>query len=189
MTFLVLDGTGDNHICFPYVLYNMPYNDYDKLGGTLMTDEKFYQSLDWDKCNFGLGNIYPAYNVLSLIKDLFKTEGYEIGGSVFTNSKFLNLYQTYSESPEKYNETRQTPYYVSFNYNYRIRKSNNTSITATTANIFNNLTVGFDTLLLSDNTSLTNIKNEYHILIENTANSYALIADKLQRFNIIIQCQ
>lgn len=171
----VLDGTGDNHICFPYVLYNMPYNNYDNLDGTLITDEKCYQSLNWKECNFGLGNIYPAYNVLSIIKDLFKTEGYEIGGNIFTNSKFLNLYQTYSESPEKYNEIRQTPYYVSFNYNYRIRKNNNTSITATTANIFNNLTVGFDTLLLSDNTSLTNIKNEYNILIENTENSYAMI--------------
>ena len=61
----------DRHIAFPYILYRLPYN---YTGSTLPLTT---QDLSASGSTFTLDNVFPAYNVLSVIKDIFESEGYK----------------------------------------------------------------------------------------------------------------
>lgn len=175
------DVDADKHVCFPYVLYNVPYNNYDKINSGTEISEKYYQTLNFANSNFSLNTIYPAFNVLSVLKDMFATEGYSLSGNVFQNAKFTGLYQTYAAEPDLYGSEKNTPYYCRFDFMYapRFQKANEASYsisqTLTTAQVMGGLNVGFDTLLLSDRTTLSNVTNEYNMLVTNSQGTYSLI--------------
>lgn len=99
----------DNHICFPYVLYGLPYKGEDS------NDDIYRQS---SKVQLTMDDVFPAYQVTSVIKDIFKTEGYNVIGNVFNNNYFNDLYQTFQAPLQDYVDTRQAPYYCKFDYNY-----------------------------------------------------------------------
>lgn len=102
----------DNHVCFPYVLWNWPYNKPE------VTNDRYYQATNYEDTTFNLNNVFPAYNVLSVLKDMFATEGYTLTGNVFENEKLNGLYQTYNESADLWKTDRMTPYYLSFSCDY-----------------------------------------------------------------------
>lgn len=161
----------DNHVCFPYVLYGWPYN---KQG---VTTDKFYQSLKYDETTFNINNIFPAFNVLSVLKDIFKTDGYNLTGNVFENPKFNGLYQTYSESPDLWKTDKNTPYYLSFSANYTMCKyiqEISAYNLSETAEEFEQ--EGFkywaDNPVWSNNTSFSSINNKYGMMKTVTAEGY-----------------
>lgn len=104
----------DNHICYPYILYSKPYNTYDEY----IIDENDKQKLSLNENNFSYQNVIPAFNLLSVVKDIFKTKGYDVIGNVFSNSAFDKMYQTLNISGDDYNKLRNVPYYLDFDCSY-----------------------------------------------------------------------
>ena len=153
----------DNHVCFPYVLYGWPYNKANT------TSDKYYQNLNFDDTTFNLNNVFPSFNVLSVLKDMFKTEGYTLTGNVFNNEKLAGLYQTYNESADLWKTNRMTPYYLSFSCDYWMCKyiqeigAYNLSETAEEFE-----EEGFkywaDNPVWSNNTTFTGIDNKYEMM-------------------------
>ena len=153
----------DNHVCFPYVLYNWPYNKPD------VTTDRFYQSLKFEETTFTLNNIFPAFNVLSVLKDMFETEGYNLVGNVFDNVKLNGLYQTYYESPDLWKQNKMTPYYLSFDCSYRLCKYDQTTaqdVVSKSAEEFDDENFRFyaDSPFLSNNSVFTNVNNKYNMM-------------------------
>lgn len=153
----------DNHICFPYVLYNYPYNQPDT--GL----DKYQQTLNYNASTFNLNNVFPAFNVLSVLKDVFRTENYNLTGNIFSDTRFAGLFQSYSSSFEEYKEAKNTPYYVSFDCDYVLRGwSNklNRMNTSASAEVVEDTTFryGVDAPLYSDNATVTNIVDEYEMI-------------------------
>ena len=106
----------DRHICYPYVLYSLPYNNAEKAA---IDGLDFYtQRLDYGYHTMTNDNVFPAFNVCSVLKDMFKTEGYNLQGNIFDDEKFRDLYQTFSYSYNDYIEKKNVPYYLSFSCNY-----------------------------------------------------------------------
>lgn len=107
----------DNHICYPYVLYSLPYNDSE------IAIEKgldFYtQDLAYGNHTITCDNIFPSYNICSLLKDMFKTEGYNVQGNIFGDEKFKDLYQTFQCDYNKYIEGKNMPFYLNFSCKYK----------------------------------------------------------------------
>lgn len=153
----------DNHVCFPYVLYGWPYNKPNT------TNDRYYQNLNFDDTTFNLNNVFPSFNVLSVLKDMFKTEGYTLTGNVFENEKLAGLYQTYNESADLWKTDRMTPYYLSFSCDYWMCKyiqeigAYNLSETAEEFE-----EEGFkywaDNPVWSNNTTFTGIDNKYEMM-------------------------
>lgn len=153
----------DNHVCFPYVLYGWPYNKANT------TNDRYYQNLNFDDTTFNLNNVFPSFNVLSVLKDMFKTEGYTLTGNVFNNEKLAGLYQTYNESADLWKTNRMTPYYLSFSCDYWMCKyiqeigAYNLSETAEEFE-----EEGFkywaDNPVWSNNTTFTGIDNKYEMM-------------------------
>ena len=161
----------DNHVCFPYVLYNWPYN---KPG---VTTDKFYQSLDFEDTTFNLNNVFPAYNVLSVLKDMFATEGYNLVGNVFDNPKLNGLYQTYYESPDLWKTNKNTPYYLSFECDYwlcKYEQSISAHILSETAEEFEDEGFKFyaDNPVWSNNTTFTSVNNKYGMMKKAYSDKY-----------------
>lgn len=161
----------DNHVCFPYVLYGWPYNKPD------VTSDRYWQSLNYADTTFDLNNIFPAYNVLSVLKDIFKTEGYELTGNVFSNPKLNGLYQTYSESADLWKTQKMTPYHLSFSCNYtlcRYEQMVSANILSETAEEFDEPGFRFyaDNPVWSNNTTFTNIDNKYNMMKRVTVDGY-----------------
>lgn len=151
----------DKHICFPYVLYRLPYND------TGSTYDLNTQDLAPSGNTFSVDTMFPAFNVLSVLKDCFEGEGYNIKGNIFEQPKFTELYQTLNIDAKTYSDERETPYYVGFHADYSIRKNNNTSSTALIATPFEGFSdnqVGADAILLSENTKITNEVDDFNML-------------------------
>lgn len=153
----------DNHVCFPYVMYGWPYN---KAG---VTDDKFYQALNFEDTTITLNNIYPAFNVLSVLKDIFRSEGYNLVGNVFDNPKFSGLFQTYSESADLWKTEKNTPYYLSFGCNYTLCKYEqqiSANILSETAEEFDEDYFRFwaDNPVWSNNATFTSMNNKYNML-------------------------
>lgn len=153
----------DNHVCFPYVLWNWPYNKPNT------TTDRYYQATNFEDTTFNLNNVFPAYNVLSVLKDMFKTEGYTLTGNVFENEKLNGLYQTYYESADLWKTDRMTPYFLSFSCDYWMCKyiqeigAYNLSETAEEFE-----EEGFkywaDNPVWSNNTTFTSIDNKYEMM-------------------------
>lgn len=110
------DKYKDLHICFPYILYGLPMNLVDNV---IEQGLDFYtQDLEYGKHNISTDNIFPAFNVLSVLKDMFETEGYKLQGNVFDNDKFKYLYQTFQGNYTDYIDKKETPLYLSFSCKY-----------------------------------------------------------------------
>lgn len=153
----------DNHICFPYVLYNWPYNKFDTTLG------RYQQTTNYNDSNFDLNTTLPAFNVLSVLKDIFASEGYNLIGNVFDNIKFTDLYQSYSSAWDDYKKTKQTPYYLKFHcswglrkYSQQLRRQN----TSSSAEEFNDdrFKFGADIPLYSNNSVISGVVNKYEMM-------------------------
>lgn len=182
----------DRHICYPYVLYNLPYNDATRAASDSLN---FYtQKLDYGYHTMTADNIYPAFNVCSVIKDMFATEGYNVQGNIFGNEKFKDLYQTFQYSYQDYKDEKQVPYYLKFKCSYDNYRSNNISSTLQIATIWNEDTVDFDEYdkegefdgnmmygvddpLVADatNSTITELANDQHMLATGTETNGKLI--------------
>ena len=168
-------ASADTHVVFPYILYRLPYNNADS-SYPITT-----QDLSASGNNFSTENIFPAYNVLSILKDCFEGEGYKLTGNIFSQDKFKELYQTFSASWNDYHQSKNTPYYVSFTADYNLRKDNNTSSTALLSDLFSDpsMRVGTDAILLSENTTITNEVDDYNMLaLGKNSNAHSLIIPK-----------
>ena len=153
----------DNHVCFPYVLWNWPYNKPNT------TTDRYYQATNFEDTTFNLNNTFPAFNVLSVLKDMFATEGYTLTGNVFENEKLNSLYQTYYESADLWKTDRMTPYFLSFSCDYWMCKyiqEIGTYNLSETAEEFEE--EGFkywaDNPVWSNNTTFTSIENKYEMM-------------------------
>lgn len=174
-------SNADRHICFPYVLYRLPYNN---TGSTYNTTT---QDLAASGNTFAIDNLFPAYNVLSIIKDCFEGEGYKIQGNIFGIEKFTELYQTFSTSWKDYHDSKNTPYYVSFHADYDMKRGDNISSTLVETSLFSDpsMTVGTDAILLSENTKITNEVDDYNMLAKGTnTNAHSLIVPKTGWYRI-----
>lgn len=163
-TDVIYNRTDDKHIVYPYVLYRLPYNN---TGSTLPITT---QDLSASGSTFTTENVFPAYNVLSVLKDIFKGEGYNLQGNVFEIEKFNELYQSFNYSYKDYHEGKNTPYYLSFSCDYLMRTNDNTSSTLQVVNLFDNpsMQYGTDAFLLSENSRITEIKDDYNMLVKGT---------------------
>ena len=153
----------DNHVCFPYVLYGWPYNKPE------VTTDRYYQATNFEDTTFTLNNIFPAFNVLSVLKDMFATEGYNLVGNVFDNPKLNGLYQTYSESADLWKTEKMTPYSLSFSCDYTLCKyiqEVSASVLSETAEEFDEEYFRFwaDNPVWSNNTTFTSIDNKYDMM-------------------------
>lgn len=156
------DTTKDLHIGFPYVLYRLPYNN------TESTLPITTQDLAASGNTFSVENVFPAYNVLSVIKDIFEGEGYKIQGNIFSMKKFTDLYQTFNYDPKDYHNDKVVPYYLSFDFDYVLRRGDNTSSTARIVELFDDPSMrwGTDAMLLSENTVFSNEEDDYNMLVK-----------------------
>ena len=153
----------DNHVCFPYVLYGWPYNKPE------VTNDRYYQATDFADTTFTLNNIFPAFNVLSVLKDMFATEGYNLVGNVFENPKLNGLFQTYSESADLWKTDKMTPYSLSFSCDYTLCKyiqEISAFNLSETAEEFDDENFRFwvDNPVWSNNTTFTSINNKYEMM-------------------------
>jgi hypothetical protein len=150
----------DMHICFPYILYRLPYNVKES------PYEITVQDLSPTGNTFTTENIFPAFNVLSVLKDVFEGEGFKIQGNIFELGKFKDLYQTFSYDPKKYHDEKVVPYYFDVNMSYTLRLGDNTSSTAQETTLFTDpqMRWGTDALLLSENTTYGGIDDSYGMM-------------------------
>ena len=159
-TDVIYNRSDDKHIVYPYVLYRLPYNN---TGSTLPITT---QDLSASGSTFTTENIFPAYNVLSVLKDIFKGEGYNLQGNIFSIEKFNELYQSFNYSYNDYHEGKNTPYYLSFSCDYNMRTNDNTSSTLQVVNLFDDpsMKYGTDAFLLSENSKIYNEVDDYNML-------------------------
>lgn len=176
-----LEKYRDRHICYPYVLYSLPYNDGMKAVGDNL--DFYTQKLDYGYHTMNNDNIFPSFNVCSIIKDMFKTEGYNVQGNIFDDEKFNDLYQTFQYSYSEYLEKRLVPYYVKFSAsydNYRNKKIPSTleqvtiwsqdEVEVKSGKFDGNMMYGADVPLSTDaNNVRFNVQsNDYHMLADGT---------------------
>ena len=178
---IIWNTSTDRHICFPYVLYRLPYNN------TGSTYDITTQDLAASGNTFSVDNIFPAYNVLSVLQDAFDGEGYKLQGNVFGIDKFKELYQTFAVPYKQYHESKNTPYYCSFHADYAMMRNNNISSTLLETSIFDDpsMLIGSDAILLSENTKITNEIDDYNMLAKGkNSNSHSLIIPKTGWYRI-----
>jgi len=174
-------STADKHIAFPYVLYRLPYNN------TASTLSITTQDLSASGSTFSIDNVFPAFNVLSILKDAFEGEGYKIQGNIFGIEKFQELYQTLSMQSKDYHGQKNTPYYVSFHADYDMRRGDNISSTLIETSLYSDpsMLVGTDAILLSENTRITNEQDDYNMLPKGiNSNAHSLIIPKTGWYRI-----
>lgn len=167
----------DKHVCYPYLLYSRPLN----LGSSLDYPDVYTQDLSVSGCGISMDSIFPSFNVLSVIRDMFSTFGYTVSGNVFENERFTGLYQTYQGNYSDYLSGRVTPYYVEFSCNYDNRRNWHNSPTLQVANIWvdNEYKDGWSTfdgrfqygvdvpLQAGDNNSTVSVvRNNYKMLVK-----------------------
>ena len=93
---------------FPYVLYGLlPKVPIDKNANN-------YSARDvWDaSVRYNMQDVPPSINPLLMLKHLFNSNGYELGGSAFNDPKLTQLYQSYKNS---------TDYVQPWNYGHHAR--------------------------------------------------------------------
>ena len=158
-------------ICFPYVLYSLPYNDAEKAAEQGI--DNYTQDLQYGVHTITNRNVFPAFNVLSVLTDMFATEGYYLKGNIFDDKKFTNLYQTYQGSSSDYVEKNNAPFYLYFDFDYDNIKfsgsSYNISSTLETDTLWTDIDdsayeAGVDSPLLSENTRISTIEDDEHML-------------------------
>lgn len=79
---------------FPYTLYGLLPKVQGPDGG--------YSGRDvWDETvTVGMADFAPSPNVLKLIRHLFETQGYNIGGTAFEDERLVKLYMSYKNDPQ-----------------------------------------------------------------------------------------
>lgn len=172
---IIFNTSEDRHIAFPYVLYRLPYNN---TGSTLPVTT---QDLSASGSTFTTENLFPAYNVCSVLKDIFRGEGYNLQGNIFGIEKFSELYQSFNYAYSDYHQGKNTPYYVSFDLKYNMRTNDNTSSTLQITDMFQDpsMSYGTDAFLLSENSVITNEKDDYNMLVKGqTSNARTLVVPK-----------
>lgn len=162
----------DKHICFPYVLYSWPYNTVEANKG------KYEQSTKYEETTFNLNNVLPAFNVLSVLKDMFATNGYNLIGNVFDNPKFTELFQSYSSNWDLYKSEKKTPYYLKFHCEGGLRKYSKEKQrmnTSSSAEEIDDAKFRFcaDVPLYSDNATISNVDNKYEMMKTSTDTSFS----------------
>ena len=174
----------DRHVCFPYVLYGVPFNVSE------VAQENEYdlytQDLEFGSHRIWSDNVFPAFNVLSVLQDVFATEGYRVIGNIFDDVKFKDLYQTMQYSYSDYKKMRQVPYYLEFNCNYSNYRNGNIPYSLQVATLWSDDVVfesnndretdgtykaGVDCPLVaeSDNSTITIVKNDQHIMVKGSS--------------------
>lgn len=106
----------DKHVCYPYTLYSLPMNEADAAMQENL--DHYTQNLEYGKHTISTLNVFPAYNVLSVLKDMFATEGYNVQGNIFDDEKFKDLYQTFQYDYSKFIDERNSPYHLKFSASY-----------------------------------------------------------------------
>lgn len=178
---IIFNRSEDRHIVFPYILYRLPYN---ATGSTLPITT---QDLSASGSSFTTENMFPAYNVCSVLKDIFRGEGYNLQGNIFNIEKFNELYQTFNYGYSDYHQGKNTPYYLSFNCDYTMRTNNNTSSTLQITNLFDDpsMRYGTDAFLVSENSRIYNEVDDYNMLVKGvTSNSRTLVVPKTGWYRI-----
>lgn len=108
----------DNHVVFPYVLYGLPMNIPEEVS----VDADIYtQDLQYGKHSITEDKIYPSFNVVSVLKDIFKTEGYNLTGNIIDGNMkdfFGGLYQTFQYSYNDYVKNKEVPFYCKVSGSY-----------------------------------------------------------------------
>lgn len=111
-------GVLDDHIVYPYVLYGLPPHNTE----AIPIDQDIYsQDLEYGKHSITENNVFPAFNVVSLLKDMFKTEGYNLTGNIINGNLkdlFGGLYQTFQYSYDDYVKNKQVPFYCRIKGSY-----------------------------------------------------------------------
>lgn len=113
-----INDVHDNHVVFPYILYSLPMNNPEEVPIDM---DIYTQDLEYKKHSISDDNIYPAFNVVSVLKDIFKTEGYNLTGNIIdgNNKDFYNgLYQTFQYSYDDYKNNKEVPFYCRIKGNY-----------------------------------------------------------------------
>lgn len=131
---------GDKYVCFPYVVYNFPRSKFD----TGQEDEHV-QFTDYENTTFTYKNIYPAYRVVKVIEQLFKTYGYKVSGNIFNDKRFSNLWMNSSFETDDYESEFNYPQFV------------------TVVGRYDNLTSDSDTLsYIEESVPNTELKRKYY---------------------------
>ena len=179
---IIFNTSTDRHIAFPYILYRLPYNN---TGSTLPITT---QDLSASGSSFDTENVFPAYNVCSVLRDIFKGEGYNLQGNIFGMEKFTELYQSFNYAYTDYHQGKNTPYYCSFSLDYKTRKNDNISSTLQVVDLFNEtptMRMGTDAFLLSENSVISNEIDDYNMLVKgNGSESRSLIIPKAGWYRI-----
>ena len=149
------------HICFPYVLYNLPYWQ-----GSLPQANKYSQPTTYEQANFNTDNFFPAFSVTSIIKDIFKTFNYNVEGNIFNDPRFNMLYQTYMGEPDKYVEKKEAPYYCRLEVNYQTVLGSNIDSTLQMTQAVGDIQGAATDLCLSDNSTFYK-EDDYDMITDN----------------------
>lgn len=184
---------GDIHICFPLCYYGLPYNNGK---WSEVTEEKEFQTTVLNASNLTPERLFPSYNVLSVIKDCFKTFDYNVVGNVFDNPKFNLLYQTYGGSgvsADDYADNNSTPYYVRIKGKYSYYNSDYKTISTTLlVKDDEGYKYGTDSVFTSNNNFVNTVDDRYG-LVGSVANgngqSVSLMVPKSGWYNVRLNSQ
>lgn len=102
------DEKANHYVSFPYIVYNYcrsAFGDDTEPNGVV-------QLTDFNNTGFSFENIYPSYNVLKVVEEIFNTYGYKVSGNVFGDKRFKDLWMTSSFDADDYKEKLQYPQYV-----------------------------------------------------------------------------
>ena len=112
------DTVLDNHVVYPYVLYGLPMHNTENIP---FDQDIYLQDLAYQKHNINENNVFPAFNVVSVLKDMFKTEGYNLTGNIIDGNMkdfFGGLYQTFQYSYDDYVKNKEVPFYCKVKGSY-----------------------------------------------------------------------
>jgi len=152
----------DKHICFPFILYNIPYNSD-------AVSDKYTQYASYeDGANWDLDYMIPAFNITSVIKDIFKTFNMNVDGNIFNDEKFNKLYMTYSGEYDKFKNAKIVPYNCQLNMNYMVRRNENNDSTIIQVNGLDTLRFLAGDISVSENTTVTGIQDDYNMIVKST---------------------
>lgn len=103
----------DAYVCFPYMLYNFTRSNFGET-----TPNEFVQLYEYKNSTFDFANSYPAYNVCNLIKQIFKSFGYEVSGNIFNDERFTEMWMSASFDTDDYKTELNYPQYMRITGNY-----------------------------------------------------------------------
>lgn len=160
-------GSHNKYVIFPYILYNFARSNFDG-----SAENKYVQLTDPDNTTFDFDNIYPAFNVLKVIEEIFDTYGYKVSGNIFNDKRFTELWMTSSFDNDDYKDNLKYPQYMDLcGYYYNLKTNSDGSYTKSNTNAYyedtdpNGYATRYycDDLLHSGNTQLWTAQNQHKI--------------------------